>query len=85
MHSYHGPLSGQISTKHAMAWTSERSMPLPITVAKKPVFIVNGKQYARILKRKGFFAAYGKLNRRLYFHESRHNHAVTRIRRFTGR
>jgi hypothetical protein len=63
MHSYHGLSSNQTFTKHAIAWTSERLMPLLITAAEEPVFIVNGKQYARILKRKGFFTAYKKPSR----------------------
>ncbi|KAG5569588.1 hypothetical protein H5410_059354, partial [Solanum commersonii] len=77
------------STPHMMGIAPAR-VPLPVDMAEDGPIYVNAKQYHGILRRRQIRAkleAQNKLvkNRKPYLHESRHLHAVNRVRGSGGR
>ncbi|KAF5013714.1 hypothetical protein FDECE_313 [Fusarium decemcellulare] len=82
-------VSNTISAPHKASEQLVQSSNVPID-GGKPVLYVNAKQYHRILKRRitrhkleEFLA--GSKKRRPYLHESRHKHAMRRMRDRSGR
>nr|GME03831.1 nuclear transcription factor Y subunit A-5-like isoform X1 [Ipomoea batatas] len=75
---------------HEVVGFSSARLPLPFDVADDGLIFVNAKQYHGILRRRQMRAKLVAQNRLLktrkpYMHESRHLHAVNRVRGSGGR
>ncbi|XP_022754817.1 nuclear transcription factor Y subunit A-3-like [Durio zibethinus] len=84
------PYGQQAIIQAQLAGSAPTRIPLPLDLAEDGPIYVNAKQYHGILRRRQYRAKLGAQNklvksRKPYLHESRHLHALNRVRGSGGR